>query len=414
MRRSTRISAGWRVNAPRWTFLLLLVLGPVCFGATETWSLLMLETGAVAVFLLWVAASWRHVQLEIDLPTLVLVLFGLLVEVQRFTTTVYSYATEQELLKISAYFLLFILARQLFQSHQHRSLLVNVLVLFGGAYALFAIAQKLQGNGYIYWMRATSTNSFLGAYANKNHYAGLMEMLLPFALISAAKANSGMSMRALSAFLGSVMTASVFLSGSRTGILVIVIELMLFASLMLRSRERLISRVSIAISIAGVALVIWIAGSALANQVSALGAPATQASLFNRLQVFRDSIELVRQRPILGWGLGTFPIVYPPVATWYSDFVVNAAHNDYLQLLVESGTTGLALLLLFLVVVFHAGARRLFDVPSSTIAAALLGCIGLLLHSFTDFNLHVPANAAIFFALCGMICAASKDGVPAS
>ena len=38
--------------------------------------------------------------------------------------------------------------------------------------------------------------------------------------------------------------------------------------------------------------------------------------------------------------------------------------------------------------------------------AALLGCIGILVHSFLDFNLQIPANAALFYVLCAI--AASK------
>lgn len=160
-----------------------------------------------------------------------------------------------------------------------------------------------------------------------------------------------------------------------------------------------------------VLFVAWMAGGDLRNQTAGLREPVTQASMFSRIQVARDSIQLVKQRPILGWGLGAFPIVYPQVATWYSDFVINAAHDDYLQLLVETGVAGLALVLLFLILVFRAGIDQLLDAPGGIVSAALLGCFGLLLHSFTDFNLHVPANAAIFFALCGLICSAADPSL---
>jgi O-antigen ligase len=76
--------------------------------------------------------------------------------------------------------------------------------------------------------------------------------------------------------------------------------------------------------------------------------------------------------------------------------------------LVETGVIGLALFLLFLGFVFRAGVQRMLHEPASVVSAASLGCSGLLLHSFTDFNLHVAANAAIFFALCGVICTASE------
>lgn len=235
---------------PRWTLLVLLALGPVCFGATEPWSLLLLEAGIVAVFLLWIAISWRRLRVQLDLPTVTLLLFGLLVVVQiLINITVYKFATEQELLKITAAFLFFFLARQLFRSDQHRNWLSTFLALFGGAEAVFAIVQKLQGNGQIYWTRATSTQSFFGPYANKNHYAGLMEMLVPFALAGAVNTGEEPGKRTVFAFAASVMVASVFLSGSRTGILVVLFELALIAALMLlRSREsRRRSRTSIAI-----------------------------------------------------------------------------------------------------------------------------------------------------------------------
>jgi hypothetical protein len=34
--------------------------------------------------------------------------------------------------------------------------------------------------------------------------------------------------------------------------------------------------------------------------------------------------------------------------------------------------------------------------------AALLGCVGILVHSFLDFNLQIPANAALFYVLCAI------------
>ncbi|MGH9643166.1 MAG: hypothetical protein ACRD3Q_12165, partial [Terriglobales bacterium] len=40
-------------------------------------------------------------------------------------------------------------------------------------------------------------------------------------------------------------------------------------------------------------------------------------------------------------------------------------------------------------------------------AAALLGCVGILVHSALDFNLQIPANAAIFYVLCAIAAAPS-------
>jgi hypothetical protein len=40
---------------------------------------------------------------------------------------------------------------------------------------------------------------------------------------------------------------------------------------------------------------------------------------------------------------------------------------------------------------------------------ATLGCIGLLVHSFSDFNLRIPANAA-WFAFCAGLAMARGEG----
>lgn len=391
--------------------LLLLIVCPLCFGAQEPWSLLVLEAGSVAVLFLWIAPGWRSARIRLDLPTVCLLLVGCLGMVQIGTgLSIYRYATQQELLKIFAYFLCFFLARHLFATHEARRLVGNTFAAFGALLAIFAIVQRLQGNGRIYWLRASSTPTFFGPYANKNHYAGLLEMLLPFALMSAVRTHNQLGQRALSAFSATVMVASVFLSGSRAGSAIVILELVTFAGIILWAsrlrRRRLIFSLLFAVSVA--VFVGWLAGAAFLNEAASLREPTADASVINRKQLTIDGLKLIKQRPVLGWGLGTFSTVYPQAASWYGDSLVNAAHDDYLQLLVETGVLGLSLMMLFIGLIFCAGVQKMVRAPASVRSAALLACCGLLLHSFTDFNLHVPANAAMFFALCGLICSGAE------
>ena len=112
------------------------------------------------------------------------------------------------------------------------------------------------------------------------------------------------------------------------------------------------------------------------------------------------------RRPVLGWGLGTFSTVYPSYRSFYTNLFVNEAHNDYAQLLVETGLLGFGLMLWFLIRLYQYGlptSRRWeFKWDGAVSLAALLGCTGLLFHSFVDFNLQIPANAALFYVLCGL------------
>lgn len=110
------------------------------------------------------------------------------------------------------------------------------------------------------------------------------------------------------------------------------------------------------------------------------------------------------KRPILGWGLATFEYAYPEFRSFYTNSLVNAVHNDYLQVLVETGLLGFAITVWLLVAAIRPGLRKLRNWPSdvngSVALAALLGISGILVHSFVDFNLQIPANAMLFYVLC--------------
>jgi O-antigen ligase len=125
-----------------------------------------------------------------------------------------------------------------------------------------------------------------------------------------------------------------------------------------------------------------------------------------RLNITGDSLRMFSKRPVGGWGLGTFPTVYPSYRSFYTNLFVNEAHNDYAQLLVETGLLGFGLMLWFLVRLYQYGlptSRRWeFEWDGAVSLAALLGCTGILLHSFVDFNLQIPANVALFYVLCGL------------
>ena len=113
---------------------------------------------------------------------------------------------------------------------------------------------------------------------------------------------------------------------------------------------------------------------------------------------------------LLGWGLGVFPVIYPQFRSFYTNVVVNRAHDDYLQLLAEMGALGFATMLWFLVVLYRSSIKKLdnwaINISGAISLAALLGCAGILVHGFVDSNLQIPANAALFYVLC--VLAASK------
>src|SRR5262249_980127 len=120
--------------------------------------------------------------------------------------------------------------------------------------------------------------------------------------------------------------------------------------------------------------------------------------------------------PLVGTGLGTIQAVYPLYETLYDGKVVNHSHNDYLEGLAETGVLGGLCCALFLGTLIVESFRRIRR-PASAFAASLqlagaVGCVGFLVHSAVDFNLHIPANALLFLLMANLATAEIPSPTP--
>jgi O-antigen ligase len=163
--------------------------------------------------------------------------------------------------------------------------------------------------------------------------------------------------------------------------------------------------VTLAILAAVLAMAIWIGPEPVINRFLNLS-PQQSGPAGDRKAIWRDTVQLIDGHPWLGTGLGTFPLAYPSVQTAFAGKFVNHAHNDYLEFASELGIPATVLLFgaVFYVLLQSAktfrGSKIQFE---KTIA---LGCFGSLfaisLHSLTDFNLQIPANALVFAVVLGL------------
>jgi O-antigen ligase len=298
-----------------------------------------------------------------------------------------------------------LIAAECVREENTRRIFALVMIFFAAVYAFFAIAQELTSNGKIFWFYTPRFHgSPFGTYVDHDHYAGLMEMLVPIPLVVSMGHLLRGGKRALVAFCAVLMASTIFLSRSRGGMIAFILQIVLFAALTLAQRRN--SRVAIglvAVCVLTLGFLVFIGKVQVLGRLGELGPDV-------RLNITKDCLRMFFHRPVFGWGLGTFPTVYPSNRSFYTNLFVNEAHNDYAQLLVETGLLGFALMLWFLISLYRHGwptSRRWeFKWDGALSLAALLGCTGILFHSFVDFNLQIPANAALFYVLCAL--AASK------
>jgi len=388
----------------------LLLFGPLAFGAVEPWSIFVLEAGSAALFLLWIGKQVLldgQLRLRWNAVFLPMSMFAALVVAQlAFRMTAYPHDSASLALQYFAYAMLCFLAGQtLLRGAQARKLTL-IFSIYGAALAIFALLQGISSNGKLYWWRQPRSGGWIyGPYVNHNHYAGLMEMLVPIPLIVSLTRLAPPKVRAVAAATAAVMVGTIFLSGSRGGMLAIFAELVILATLLVKQKRGLRTAVGIGLFLAIVAgLLVWIGGAELSKRIATAGPGHSELSSDIRSYINRDGLRMFLKKPVLGWGLGTFPIVYPEFRTFYTNFFVNEAHNDYLQLLVEMGLLGFATMLWFVVTVYSRALKKIKNWPSEMSGAVTLACVlglsGILVHSAVDFNLEIPANAALFYVLC--------------
>ena len=114
----------------------------------------------------------------------------------------------------------------------------------------------------------------------------------------------------------------------------------------------------------------------------------------------RGAAHIFRDHLIKGCGLGTMVAVFPVYETAYDGKVIDHVHNDYMEGLAETGILGGICGVIFLWALYRDG-RKNFTAEQGHFsrglhAGAIMAVSGLLLHSFVDFNLQIPANALLF------------------
>jgi hypothetical protein len=385
----------------------LVAFTVLSFGGVEPWGQAILEICATTLFVLWGGVLViRSRQVQIHWNWLYLPLLGLsaIAILQCFLgLSVYPYLTKIELLKWASYFLLFFLTMESFETEDQVRHFVWFLLSLGFVVSLFGIVQHFAFNGKLYWLVALPAGAGpFGPFVDGDHFAGFVELIAPLGLALLLFRSWRREQLTLLLLFTFVPIGALILSASRGGIIGLVLELCL---LVLLSRAHRIGRKQLvgtaAIALVAGSFVVWLGVSKAIQRFEQLTHEGISREL--RVSMYHDTGRIILDHPWVGTGLGTLVAVYPRYASFYNGLTVDHAHNDYLELLSDTGLIGGICGLSFIGLLFWQGlaslqsARGLF--ARATIAGSLAACAGLLLHSLVDFNLHIPSNALIFVLL---------------
>ncbi len=325
-------------------------------------------------------------------------------------------ATLPHLVRVCSCVVVFLLLRRLTGIHSDRPwiLAAPIITLAGFEAALGVIQYGAGGPGAI----AT------GTYVNRNHFSGLMEMALPFAVLysvavlrrrrSRRHSPVGPAAKASAALiLATLMLVGILFSLSRMGFVAALGSLALVGLLPLlrpiakrRKSWAAIPAISVAL-VVGVSVLgfVFLPSNRLVNRFAEI-ASTEEITAEGRLELWSDTLELIGAYPLFGCGLGAYESAMLPYNRSHPLARTDYAHNDYLQLLAELGAVGFLIAAALAAAVLSSALRAASAAAEDDGRYLGLACVGaiaaMLVHSSVDFNLYIPANALVLAWISGI------------
>jgi O-antigen ligase len=410
--------------------LVAVVFTTLALGTVEAWSVAIFELIALALLVLWALKAIAERRLRITMPAAGWPLAGLVVlglaQSAAFADApgrVHSLSMDVEATRgavtvIFFLFVCFVVASNSFATRDRLRMLANFLIIFGLVLAVFALVQHFTWQGKLFWVRPTPAAGAGtgGPFVNRNHFAGYMEMLIPIPMALALSGGVRGETRLLYGFAAAVMGVAQLASLSRGGLVSLAGGLLFLGVLSAwrgrgshskpASRFTLRPAYFIILTVVAIAAgVIWVgADFDILRRLS--NDPLTTNGVMDRKSVWGDTLAMFRSHPLFGIGLGAFETVYPIYGRGNGTFLIQFAHNDYLQILADAGIAGGALALWFVTAIFRAlstGLKSSDRLLSGLALGGGAGIFALLIHSVFDFNLQIPSNALLFLLLAAVV-----------
>lgn len=424
--------------------LLMLVWLPLPLGSNRDWAVGIFVAGMGGIGMLWTLSQWRQAQgqqagtIERNLAWAPgRLLAAALLATQGWVAvqwlggyTVDVGASFRYLMLGLAYTLLFVVVLSLFHTRSRITLLLATLVVSGTLQAFHGAFMTLSGiEWHIIGPKTSYIGDATGTFVNRNHLAGYLELTLAcgIGLLLALRDGRQINWRnSLELLLGPkarvrlalvIMVIALVMTHSRGGNIGFFAGLLVVGALfVLRNREHRARNILILLSIVLIDVLVIsqyfgldrlkdrLVGTRLTDVVIDGELVATANEL--RDDVVLQSIPLIQERPFTGHGAGSFEAAFQRFPDHSIPLHFDHAHNDYIQFIAEFGLIGTVPLVLFVALALWHALKALLRRESAYCSGvgfgAAMGIIALAVHSATDFNLQIPANAASFVVLCAI------------
>lgn len=436
--------------------LALILLSPLPFGNVETWSVSLFEIISFITFGTWLTGKILRGRIRL-MPSPIYIpmgLFLILIMLQTMnlpetilgllsphtaslwqsksealrhifgndvklgnTISIYPFVTSRKFLLYLSYAAFFLVAADFIRTKR------QIRRFF---WIIFTVALIESLIGLLQYISSGTTVPASGTYVNPNHFAGLLLLVIPlfmgYMLYLYTQHGTELSRWGLKLpgssqliifFSTSLMAISLILAQSRGAILSFAASIFFFYVLIQRSKKSRSNKWLLgSFLLIIVVYSIWIGLDPVLDKFTETGEDAP-----NRTYIWKDSLDMIKDFPLVGVGLGNFGLaytLYKKEAYWAH--VYDHAHNDYIELACETGLIGFILVFWALIAYFRrVAANEKYAIPEQDpyryyiMLGAVSGMVGMFAHTITEFTFQIPANAYYFTFLFALTARLSEQ-----
>lgn len=420
-------------HLPEGLLLGAVFFGPLAFGAVEPWS------AAVLSWLVWGSfffcalrrlPDYRDPIVKTLLPGVAgILLIGFMQRMNPQSIlgpsiwtpfSVSAYATDRSLVLWATYAAVLWCGPLIFDSPAAVRRLMAAVFGLGCVVAVVGMIQMTQHRLSIYGLRPVTAGEPFGPYYNRDHAASM--------LIMAVFCGLGLFWDRIISYRGAREQINIFNFAAAPIMVLFGVGVLLLGVLHTLSRGAL---ASLLIAIAALALfavwsnrhrLVWLGlGAAVFAAAIAMSPVAERLTVAHlgrsaafRLSIYRAGLELVRDFPWVGTGLGALQLAYAPYQSKSIPGILEHVHSDWLELLIQTGVVGLSFYSLGMLLFFRS-CMKTIPIPEKR-ASLGLACgaasavLAFILHGVIEFSFQIPANAIIFFVLLAALASLTRRG----
>lgn len=288
------------------------------------------------------------------------------------------------------------ISNKISSSQINSSLPVYTMIFSATLQPVIAFFQLLDFIPHEYWNPA---HFMAGSFVNHNHFAGMLEITLPLTIAVFINKKKIQGMKFIFIVSIVIQTLGLFFSFSR-GAWISLFFLLILLLIQKEINKTYIISIIIISCLSLFVIFNFKQENSLRERFRTFQNLKEDLSSVNRLKIWKSSFEVIRDNFLTGTGPGTFRYAFPLYRVQGLYYLINHAHNEYIEWACETGIFSLPVIIFIIGYLIFKGIRFPMSISPYPFAASA-ALLSIALHGITDFNMRIPANMIYIAAVLG-------------